>query len=180
MELTKTLVQEHEAIRRAVSVMAVMNSQVELGVVVDRHDVNALLIFFHYFADLCHQAKEESILFPALKQLDQANISADAARLLMDHHEERLLIEETQLALFTDNQQQFMTTARKLINLIYEHIAEEEKLLFPIAESALPVETANQVVMLMEEADARFGYSQRALLISMLAELEHKYKQKAA
>jgi len=180
MEFTKTLIQEHDAIRRAGTVLDAMTSQVQLAVSVDRHDVNALLIFFHYFADLCHQAKEESILFPALKQLDQSNISADAARLLLEHHEERALIEETQLALFTDNQPQFIATARKLTNLLHEHITDEEKLLFPIAERSLSADKANQVAMLMEEADAKFGHSQRGLLLDMLSELQRKYTQKAA
>ena len=49
MESCSLLDSEHKAIRRAVNVLRTMTEQVEHGLPTDRHDVNALLIFLHYF-----------------------------------------------------------------------------------------------------------------------------------
>jgi hemerythrin-like domain-containing protein len=68
MEFSELLIKEHEPIRRAINVLEAMAGDAENGRRVNRNDVNALLIFLHYFADACHQAKEETILFPILRQ----------------------------------------------------------------------------------------------------------------
>lgn len=95
MEFSRLLSEEHKPIRRALHVLKVMTEQVEQGVWTDRHDVNALLIFLHYFVDVCHQAKEESILFPALKSSQKYYGSrAQLEGLLEEHNEERGLLEK--------------------------------------------------------------------------------------
>jgi hemerythrin-like domain-containing protein len=68
MEFSERLIKEHEPIRRAINVLNGMVQDAEHGVAIDKHDINALLIFLHYFGDVCHQAKEESILFPILRK----------------------------------------------------------------------------------------------------------------
>src|SRR5262245_55449962 len=49
------LTKEHSALRRGLIVLRTMTDRLELGIATDRHDVNALLIFFHYFGDVLHQ-----------------------------------------------------------------------------------------------------------------------------
>jgi hemerythrin-like domain-containing protein len=181
MEFSRLLSEEHKPIRRALHVLKAMTEQVEQGVWTDKHDVNALLVFLHYFADVCHQAKEESILFPALKSSEKYYGSrAQLESLLEEHEEDRDLIEETQLLLLTDMQPQFIANARKLINLLSEHATKEEEVLFPLAEQILPPEKAQEIAMQMQEADAKFGRTQRELLVDMLQHLYEKYIQKAA
>src|SRR5262249_2894738 len=126
MEFLELLIKEHEPIRRAISVLEGMASDAENGRRINRNDVNALLIFLHYFADACHQAKEEAILFPILRQ-SEASIRVEGVvreqlqDLLKEHSEERSLVEETQLALFSERPSEFIESARKLVNVLSEH-----------------------------------------------------------
>src|SRR5262249_30245907 len=101
MEFSELLIKEHEPIRRAIIVLEGMASDVEEGRRINRNNVNALLIFLHYFGDACHQAKEETILFPILRQSQTSIRVEDGIRdqlqdLLKEHNEERSLVEETQ------------------------------------------------------------------------------------
>jgi hemerythrin-like domain-containing protein len=169
------LTEEHASIKEGLSVLNAMTGQVERGVPIDRHDVNALLIFFHYFADECHQAKEESILFPALQSSDREDLRNELDPLIAGHAEERALIEEVQFLLFTDQQREFILNARKLNSLLSQHMANEEHTLFPLVERVLPSRMAADVAMRMQEANAKFGERQRRLLIEMLEYLQKKY-----
>src|ERR1700752_4441009 len=118
MEYSELLSREHEVVYRAIHVLEMM-ADGEYSPSIDRHDVNALLIFLHYFVDTYHQAKEEGLLFPVLKrsrQADPCNTERDELeKLLAEHHEERSLIEKTQLALFSTQRSEFIEQAEKLI-----------------------------------------------------------------
>jgi len=98
----------------------------------------------------------------------------------MGHSEERSLIEETQVALFTDRRSEFIANARGLVKLLSEHLTKEESFLFPLAEQILTREKASEVSRRMQEADANFGYTQRKLLMDLLQRLAEKYIRKAA
>jgi hemerythrin-like domain-containing protein len=185
MGFSELLIKEHEPIRRAVSVLEGMARDAEDGRRINRNDVNALLIFLHYFADACHQAKEETILFPILRQSEipirvEGVVRGQLQDLLKEHSEERSLVEETQLALFSGRPSEFIESACKLVKILSEHALKEEQVLFPIARKILTQKEADEVLMRIEEADARFGCSQRALLIELLQELEAKYSRRAA
>src|SRR5262249_23656981 len=151
----------------------------------NRNDVNALLIFLHYFADACHQAKEETILFPILRRSEKSIrvervVQAQLEDLLNEHSEERSLLQETQLALFSEQPAEFIESASKLVKVLSEHALQEEQVLFPIASRILTQKDADEVLARIEAADAKFGCSQRALLIELLQELEQKYSRRAA
>lgn len=171
---------EHQAIRRALNILRTMTDRVERGISTERHDVNALLVFFHYFGDVLHQAKEESILFPALKSSNNFTSFPQLRGLLGEHHEERGLIEKAQFALFTDKQDEFIASARQFIDLVSQHADEEERVLCPLADKILGTAEANEVTEKFRQADAQFGLRQRQLLMDMLQELEDKYIRKAA
>ena len=65
--------------------------------------------------------------------------------LLVEHNEEHGLIEKTQFALFTDKQDEFIASARKVIDLLSEHADAEEQVLFPLAHKILRMAKAHQV-----------------------------------
>jgi hemerythrin-like domain-containing protein len=174
------LTADHRALRRALNILRIMTDRVERGISTDRHDVNALLIFFHYFGDVLHQAKEESILFPALKSCNEFTSFPELEDLLVEHNEERGLIEKTQFALFTDKQDEFIASARKVIDLLSEHADQEEHVLFPLADKILRMAKAHEVTEKLEQADAQFGLRQRKLLMDTLQELEDRYIRRAA
>ncbi len=179
-QVVTSFTEEHKQIGRALDVLRIMTDRVANGIPTDPHDVNALLIFLHYFGDVLHQAKEESILFAALKSSKEFDAHPELKTLIGEHHEDRGLIEKAQFLLFTDNQDEFVSSARKVILLISEHAHEEEVSLLPLVESILTRQKADEVRAKLQEADARFGFRQRDLLMGMLQYLEEKYFQKAA
>ena len=67
MKSTNFLIQEHKIILRALDVLDGMSAGVEAKQELDESDVDELLEFLRWFGDAHHQAKEETILFPALK-----------------------------------------------------------------------------------------------------------------
>jgi len=185
MGFSEILLKEHEPIRRAIKVLGEMASDVENGVSIDKHDMNALLIFLHYFADAYHQLKQENILFPIFKESQKSvwiepEVREQLHDLLKEDKEERSAIEKTRIALFSEDPFDFVASARKLTRLLWEHALKEEQILFPIAERIITPEQADVIVMRIEEADAEFGCSQRTLLMELLQELEAKYLRKAA
>ena len=184
MEFSEVLIKEHASIRRALHVLKEMLHDAEHGLSIDEHDVNALLIFLHYFADTYHQAKEENILFPLLRRSEKF-MHGDSAReeleqLFAEHGEQRWLIEKAQLALFAKKPSEFIENAGTLVQVLSEHALKEEHALLPIAEEILTQLEAEEVSMRFEEADASFGDSQRTLLMDLLQELEGKYLRMAS
>ena len=185
MEFQEAFNKEHALVRRALDVLEEMARRAEQGITIDRHDVNALLIFLHYFVDACHQTKEETILFPVLRQSRgvftvEESVKDQLRNLLKEHTEERTLVEKTNIQLFSDKPSEFVASARKLVRFLTEHAMNEEQVLLPLAAKVLTREEADQVAMRIQQADAEFGYAQRNLLIDMLQELERKYLPKAA
>jgi len=71
-------------------------------------------------------------------------------------------------------------SARRLIDVLSEHVTNEESVLFPLAEKILTREKAIEIGERMQEADANFGYTQRKLLLDLLQQLADKYIRKAA
>lgn len=67
MKATEYLIQEHKLILRALDLLDAMSATIEKGQAVDLQDGATVLDFLRWFGDAHHQAKEETILFPALK-----------------------------------------------------------------------------------------------------------------
>ena len=68
MKSTDLLMQEHKLILRALDVLDAVADSMESTGTADQADVDKVLNFLRWFADAHHQAKEETILFPALKR----------------------------------------------------------------------------------------------------------------
>src|ERR1051325_6031105 len=79
MRLSELFLAEPHLLYCAVAVLEQMAQRADAGKNTDQHDVHALLLFLHYFVDACHQTKEESILFPALRQAHASVESRPAA-----------------------------------------------------------------------------------------------------
>src|SRR5262245_5473246 len=182
MEFSEVLTQEHEQIRRALNVIRLATDQIRQGYSVDVHNVNAILLFLHSYGDRCHQAKEESILFPALNRAlydHRSKSAADLEGLIAEHREECNLIEKTQIALFTEDSN-FVEHADKLIELVSEHITKEETVLFPSIEQILTESQTATLGVRMLEANANFGECHITLLMDMLKQVELEFGLKAA
>jgi len=140
MKSTDLLMQEHKLILRALDVLDAVADSMESTGTADQADVDKVLNFLRWFADAHHQAKEETILFPALKRA-AASQDRPVEHLSKEHEQERAFVEDLEtnlrLAKFSD----FVSRAKRLNSSLRNHIYKEDRILFAIADELLsPVE----------------------------------------
>ena len=85
---TKFLIQEDKVILRALDVLDAMSTSIDSEGKVDESDVDKLLDFLRWFGDAHHQAKEETILFPALMAAAAAE-ARPVQHMTLEHEQER-------------------------------------------------------------------------------------------
>src|SRR5215475_11825703 len=93
MKSTDLLMQEHKLILRALDVLDAVADSMESTGTADHMDVDKVLGFLRWFADAHHQAKEETILFPALKRA-AASQERPIEHMSLEHNQERAVVED--------------------------------------------------------------------------------------
>ena len=158
---------------RALDVLSEMATRVALGERVEPADVEAILNFMQVFGDECHQAKEESALFPVLMRAAAAE-KEPLRHMLFEHDQERSLVVGLQDALKTQKGKDFIYYANKLIDLLRNHIYKEDHILFDVVDKCLTKEQDQEVV-------AEFGkFAPCPDLCRRLHALEWQYLRKTA
>jgi hemerythrin-like domain-containing protein len=173
MKCTDLLGQEHKIILRALDVLGEMAKRVEKHQALEHDDVESLLRFLRSFADDYHQCKEESALFPELRRFLTAP-KGPVEQMLFEHDQERSLVEATEDALFTKKGPEFVHFARRLIDLLRDHVRKEDHILFEIVERSLSPEKDESVATEFE----KFNFDPASL--SEFRNLEWKYMRKVA
>ena len=97
MKSTKFLMQEHKFILRALDVLDNMAAWAEKNAAIDEVDIGNILDFLRWFADAHHQTKEETVLFPALKEA-AASQGRSVEHMMLEHQQERALVEQIETA----------------------------------------------------------------------------------
>ena len=171
MKCTDLLMQDHKIILRALDVLDQMAKRVEDRQPLEREDVEVILRFLRFFADEYHQGKEESALFPQLRRTASPQ-NGPLNQMLFEHDQERSLVEGIEDALHTKNGSQFVHFARRLIELMRDHVRKEDLILFRIIGDLLSAEQDDTVVAELGKFDIDPRY------VSNLRELERKYMRK--
>jgi hemerythrin-like domain-containing protein len=173
MKCTELLVEDHEIISRALDVLEQMSKRVGSHQVLEHDDVEIILRFLRSFADEYHQGKEESALFPELRQVLEAR-EGPVHQMLFEHDQERSLLDGIEDALFRKKGQEFVHFSDRLISLMRNHIRKENDILFGIVERLLSPEQDQKIVAQFER------FTVDAAFIRELRSLETKYLRKKA
>jgi hemerythrin-like domain-containing protein len=136
MKATNFLIQEHKLILRALDVLDAMSERVERTRSLEQGGVDKIIDFLRWFADAHHQAKEETILFPALKKA-AASQSRPVEHMTLEHDQERALIEDMEKDLRVANIAEFLTCANRLSETLRNHIYKEDHILFETVDAVL-------------------------------------------
>src|SRR3954464_7620655 len=136
MKSTKFLTQEHKLILRALDVIDNMAAWVEKNGTVDEVDIGNILDFLRWFADAHHQAKEDTILFPALKRAS-ATQNRPVEHMMLEHEQERALIEQIETAVRLASVTEFLSYAERLSSMLRNHIYKEDEIPFELTKTAL-------------------------------------------
>jgi hemerythrin-like domain-containing protein len=180
LRCTDHLIQEHKLILRAVYTVKAMADQAGQMRMPDADDVEALLGFFRHFADEHHQTKEESILFPSLRQSSATTSSNATRQMAFEHEQERSLIQALEESLRTRNHADFAHFGHRLGDVLSNHIYKEDNILFRLAEEALTKEADSSVTREMVKFDESLRPGVYNDWMRTLDRLEWKYLNKVA
>jgi hemerythrin-like domain-containing protein len=139
---THTLRREHEAILKMLDVAAGLASRLEAHHAVPEEQLNDTVEFFQVFADRCHHAKEEELLFPALESKGLPRNGGPIAVMLHEHEVGRATVRRMATAAKAYPSDRSAGTAwaaaaREFAALLSGHIQKENNVLFVMAERML-------------------------------------------
>jgi hemerythrin-like domain-containing protein len=157
-----------------------MAALVERGQQPNEKDVQAILEFLGGFGDRVHQSREESILFPALLRDSGQKNYRELNGLIFEHNRQRSLIEGLQESVLTKDRKDFVYCAGRLVEILRQHIEEEEETLLPLADSTLSRDEDERVEADMKRQDKLWQDQNIPRLLRGLDELESKYMKTPA
>ena len=181
MKATQTLIHEHEVITQGLAVLDAMATRLARGEGVPAQDLEQLLQFFSVFADGCHHAKEERILFPALEAAGMPRDGGPIAVMLGEHAEGRVLIgrmrrEVSAVSSDAEARRRFANAAREYAALLEQHLTKENEVLFPAADTMLTDATDREVTAAFDRHEAlEMGAGAHERFHRMLDELAKRH-----
>lgn len=174
---TRMLMDEHRVIE---IVLAVLDRMADLAFakgIVDPAPAREAITFLREFADRFHHGKEEARLFPAMEGFGLPSDAGPTAVMRHEHEVGRAHVRRMDLAVADFEKgapgasDRFAFEARGFVDLLRDHIAKEDQVLFPMADRMLP--PAAQDVLLRDfrtfeaqDAGAREKYTALAAALA--------------
>jgi hemerythrin-like domain-containing protein len=140
---TQILRNEHEVILRVLDCLEKLAQDSRRDGGLDLRTADELLDFLRVFADQCHHGKEEDSLFPMLSRKGLPTQVGPIAVMLSEHEQGRAEIAGMHAAAercrsgHPAGAVHFAAHARAYVDLLRDHIAKENNVLFPMAEGML-------------------------------------------
>ncbi|MFY9941690.1 MAG: hemerythrin domain-containing protein [Desulfobacterales bacterium] len=143
MKVTQELKNEHRGIEQMLRVLSAISEKVGRGASLHAEHMDGIMEFLAVFVDKCHHGKEEEFLFPALEAAGVPREGGPIGVLLNEHEQGRQLV--AQLKGFVvgcrsgDPQAGagIQRVAKEYVDLLNQHIAKEDNVLFPMADAKL-------------------------------------------
>lgn len=160
-DITTTLVNEHKLILRMI---ALLERNTELATAGNYNNWQFFLDgvdFIRSYADRFHHAKEEDILFEALIKNGMPRENSPIAAMLMEHDQGRAYVRAIEaaaqdaLAGKTADLATLSKNALAYAELLREHIAKEDEILYPLAERVIPDTLRDEIIAGYAAAESR-------------------------
>lgn len=154
------LLHEHNVIARVLDALAVLSSELEEGRAVSVDALHGGILFMLEFADRCHHAKEEDILFPLLARKGIPDAGGPLEVIRREHREGRAAVASLAEAVEAYAQNKFGACRRlnggvkELVQYYRNHILKENMVLFSMAERILMGEEVSTLHKEFEQAGA--------------------------
>ena len=135
----EVLMNEHRLIEQVLGSLETFTSEVEGGLAVERAVLADYGAFLREFADACHHAKEEDILFERMAERGFSRESGPVAVMLHEHRIGRSHVAVLREAgggagrLASVETQLVLEHAGAFIPLLRAHILKEDRILYPMA-----------------------------------------------
>jgi hemerythrin-like domain-containing protein len=143
--------EEHRVIERVLYALEKASSRLSRGEDVYLRFFTGTTVFIKCYVDGCHHKKEEVVLFPALIENGLSKESGLIAMMLAEHEEGRRLAQmlrqsvERVQAGEVRKRDAIVENATSYIKLLRQHIAKEDKVLFPMADKVIPAPQQEQI-----------------------------------
>lgn len=160
MTPTDILKDEHRLIEQVLDCLEDAAERLNIGEMVDPDIFLDAAEFVTGFADRCHHGKEEDILFVAMTARDMPQDSGPVAVMLHEHEEGRRLTAGFRSAaeqMKNGDASGSVDVVRNVfdyVNLLREHIAKEDNVLFPMAEQLIPADDMQEMSREFEQIAA--------------------------
>ncbi len=149
MGATTDLRAEHRGVQRMLNILDAISDRVRQDELVAEEDLEDAIEFLRVFVDACHHAKEEELLFPAMRKAGLGESSGVIGRLVVEHERGRILVgriaEETSRYASLDAHTELPEAIDEYVLLLSEHIAFEESECFTLADLGLSDEVQDQL-----------------------------------
>lgn len=170
---------EHQIILRVIRVLRRLVDRSERGDGFDQPALTRCVEFFRLFADACHHAKEEDLLFPVLESRGIPKDGGPIGVMLYEHSVARQLTAQMTEALETvrnnetEGRRRFHAAAHQYIELLTNHIFKEDNVLFNMGDRVMSEDDQTALCDSFCEVGCKaFGGKTRNELEQMANELE--------
>lgn len=154
------LVHEHKVILKVVDGLRLAAIQLRSGHLLDHVFLREALNFMRQFADECHHAKEEDLLFPALITHGVPLHGCPIDALLHDHERGRHLVGRIaeSLEAYADGVlaagNSIAEAIDGIVTLYPNHIWKEDDMVFPMVERLFPEKDRSELYARFQEVEA--------------------------
>jgi hemerythrin-like domain-containing protein len=132
-----TLQNEHHVIKSVLQAMTHEANRVRAGEPLRAQFWLDVVDFLENFADRCHHAKEEDLLFPSLVERGFCEESGPIAVMKEEHVQGRQIKEQLRAATKASDTAGVVSAAGAFVILLHEHIEKEDNILFQLARRLL-------------------------------------------
>jgi hemerythrin-like domain-containing protein len=158
---TDLLKDEHQAIKKMLSVMDNVCMRLRSGENFPLSDLDKIITFLRVFADKCHHGKEEDLLFPAMEEVGIPREGGPIGVMLAEHEMGREYVRRMMDAVKRfrngdeDALSDFIDSAEGYIQLLEQHIYKEDNILYPIADQQLSTEKITELLEEFEDVEEK-------------------------
>jgi hemerythrin-like domain-containing protein len=173
---------EHQVILRVIGVLERLVERSERGDGFEAESLGRCVEFSRLFADACHHAKEEDLLFPVLESRGIPRDGGPIGVMLQEHQMARAYTRQMGEALEAaqggeaDAAQRFHEAAHQYIELLTMHIGKEDNILYPMGDRVMTTDDQDTLRGRFCEVGCRaFGGKHREELERIADELEAQW-----
>ena len=181
MKATQQLKDEHVGIKLMMEILDRICTKMESGEKINPEHLKKIVEFIRIFADKCHHAKEEDILFPAMENAGIPKQGGPIGVMLMEHDMGRNYVKGMAdgLELYEKNPSsysKFTENARGYVNLLTNHIEKEDNILYAMADARFSEKEQDIMCDEFEKIEVeRIGEGRHEQFHNLLKELKSIY-----
>ncbi len=182
MEATAVLIDEHRAIKKMLRVAENVAARLDGGEHVPAEDLAAIVEFIAGFADKCHHAKEEGLLFPAMEKAGIPRQGGPIGVMFHEHKEGREFVRRMRSAVGRYSAgdvraaSEFAVNAGGYAALLRRHIDKEDNVLYPMADNVISESGQRDLIRAFENVEEEsVGAGEHERFRQILDRLEAAY-----